>query len=51
MSEKLIKEIDTISRYAQEMATLVLENPLLRNDLSEKSEILEERLLYLAEEL
>ena len=51
MSEKLIKELHAIDRKAEEMATSVLKNPLLRGVLGEKSEILEERLLCLAEEL
>ena len=51
MSEKLIQELNAIDRNAEEMAESVLKNPLLRSDLGKKSEILEERLLYLAEEL
>lgn len=51
MSEKLIQELNAIDRNAEEMAESVLKNPLLRKGLEKKSEILEERLLYLAEEL
>ena len=51
MPEKLIQELNAIDRNAEEMAESVLKNPLLRSDLVKKSEILEKRLLYLAEEL
>ena len=51
MSEKLIQEINAIDRNAEEMAESVLKNPLLRSDLGEKSNMLEERLLDLADEL
>jgi len=51
MSEKLIQELNAIDRNAEEMAESVFKNPPLRSDLGEKSAILAERLLYLADEL
>jgi len=51
MSDKLIKEINAIDKNAEEMATSVLNNPSLRSVFEKESERLEERLLYLAEEL
>jgi hypothetical protein len=51
MPEKLIREIMAIDREAEEMAESVFKNPLLRSELEEKSEIMEERLFYLVEEL
>jgi hypothetical protein len=51
MSGKIIQEIKSIDRNAEEMAESVLRNPLLRTRLGKGSEALEERLLDLADEL
>ena len=51
MSEKLIQELNAIDRDAEKMAESVFKNPLLRSKLEKKSEILEERLLCLSEEI
>ena len=49
--ENYIQELNSIDRKAEEMAGLVLKNPLLRIDLEKTSDILEQRLLFLADEL
>ena len=51
MAERIIQEINDIDRNAEELAELVLKNPLLRNSLEKGAEELEERLLDLADEL
>ena len=51
MPNKLIQEIVAIDDVAEEMAISVLKNTQLRSDLEKKSQALEKRLLYLADEL
>jgi hypothetical protein len=51
MSEKLIQEIRSIDRKAADMAEAVVMDPSLREQVESESEILEDRLMYLADEL
>ena len=49
--EKLVQEILTIDRKAEDMAESVLKDLSLRKQLGSESEILDDRLMHLADEL
>ena len=49
--EKLVQEILSIDRKAEDMAESVLKAPSLRKQFRSESEILDDRLVYLADEL
>lgn len=49
--EKLVQEILSIDRKVEDMAGSVLKDPSLRNQFGTESEILDDRLMYLADEL
>ena len=51
MSQKLVQEIRSIDRKAEDMAEAVIRDPSLREEFMLESETLEDRLLYLADEL
>jgi hypothetical protein len=51
MPEELIREIHSIDGKAVDMAESVLRDPSLRNEFDTESKTLEERLMYLADEL
>ena len=49
--EKLVQEILSIDRKAEDMAESVYKDPSLRMQLGSESETMEDRLMYLADEL
>jgi hypothetical protein len=49
--EKLVQEILSIDRKAEDMAESVIKAPSLRKKLGSESETMEKRLMYLADEL
>jgi len=51
MPEKLVQEILSIDKKAEEMAESVLRDPPLRKQFGSESETMEDRLMYLADEL
>ena len=51
MPEKLVHEILSIDKKAEEMAESVLRDPSLRKQFVSESETMEDRLMYLADEL
>ena len=51
MPEKLVQEILSIDRKAEDMAESVFNDPSLRKQFASESETMEDRLLYLADEL
>lgn len=51
MSEKLVQEIISIDRKAEDMAESILKDPTLRKQCKSESAIMEDRLIYLADEL
>lgn len=51
MAEILVQEILSIDRKAEDMAGSVLKDPSLRTEFESESKTLENRLMYLADEL
>ena len=51
MPENLVQEILAIDRKAEDMAESVLKDPSIRKQFGSESETMEDRLIYLADEL
>ena len=51
MPDKLVQEILSINRKAEDMAESVFRDPSLRKQFGSESETMEDRLMYLADEL
>lgn len=51
MAEIIIQEILSIDRKAEDMAGSILKDPSLRTEFESESKTLEDRLMYLADEL